>query len=117
MRGSSFKAIAADVSLQVSSNDSTSLLPFEITQDSDAPVLRSSAIDLKRTTFLYGPPLAGGPSYPIGPLALTKKAADLAAIQLDEAPQLTGSTVDSAEARLNTAEVRRSGVRGRMFAS
>lgn len=86
-----------------SANDS--LLPFEITQDARAPELREAAIDTKRATFLYGPPVAGGPFYPIGPLALTKKAADLTAVQLDEAPQLTGAALDGTEAGVEAAEV------------
>lgn len=106
LRSTTFLASAAVLPRQSCGNESDSLLAFEITQDSSTPELRSLAIDTKRATFLYGPPVAGGPFYPIGPLALTKQGVDLAAVQVDEAPQLTGSTVDGAEARLESAEVR-----------
>jgi hypothetical protein len=36
---------------------------YRITQKSDTPVLRASAISTKRLTFLYGPPVAGGPYF------------------------------------------------------
>lgn len=96
-------SLDVDISANITASDgnSTSLLPFEITQDSETPDLRSAAIDTKRVNFLYGPPIAGGPAYPIGPLALTKKTADLAAVQVDEGPQLTGSTVDGVVAGLD----------------
>lgn len=98
-------SLSLALSVQANGTNSSSLLPFEVTQNSDTPALRAAGIDTKRAAFLYGPPVAGGPSYPIGPLALTKKTADLAAVQVDEAPQLTGATVDGADATLGIAEV------------
>lgn len=89
-----------------SGNDSTSLLPFCITQDSTAPDLRAAGIETKRASFRYGPPVAGGPFYPTGPLALAKQGTDLTEVQIDEAPQLTGATADQTEARLEAADVR-----------
>lgn len=107
LRSTSSLALAAVLPLaRLSSNDSTSLFPFEITQHSNTSELRSAAIDIKRASFLYGPPIAGGPFYPMGALALTKKGADLTAVQVDEAPQLTGATLDGTEAGLRFAEVR-----------
>lgn len=105
LQSPSASAFAAISPRQNGSNDSTSLLPFQITQDSSTPDLRAAGIEAKRATFQYGPPVAGGPSYPVGPLALTKKNADLLAVQIDEAPQLVGATVDSTDAGLRSAEV------------
>lgn len=105
LRSASFVALAVALPHRSSGNDSTSLLPFEITQDSSSPELRSAGVETKRATFLYGPALARGPFYPTGPLALVKKGADLAAVQVDEAPQLTGATLDGTEASLEALEV------------
>lgn len=77
---------------------------YSLPQNADAPVLRSTAITTKRLTFLYGPPVAGGPYYPTGTLGLVKSAADSLAIQLDELPMLTGSSVDNVDATANLAQ-------------
>lgn len=104
LQGNPLLSLAAVLPL-LGYNDSTSLLSFEITQDSKTPDLRAAGVDTKRATFLYGPAVAGGPFYPIGPLALMKKGADLTAVQVDEAPQLTGATTDQMEATLEAADV------------
>ncbi|KAK3073922.1 hypothetical protein LTR53_004050 [Teratosphaeriaceae sp. CCFEE 6253] len=71
---------------------------YTITQHSGYPVLRSTELLAKQAAFIYGPPVAGGPSYPTGALGLAKIAADLAAIEADLAPELVGALLDGVAA-------------------
>ncbi|KAK5166271.1 uncharacterized protein LTR77_008532 [Saxophila tyrrhenica] len=74
---------------------------FVITQKADDPVIRAAAIATKQLTFLYGPPIAGGPSYPSGATGLLRTAADLLAIQMDIRPELAGAVLDDTQATVN----------------
>ncbi|ETI19845.1 hypothetical protein G647_08859 [Cladophialophora carrionii CBS 160.54] len=65
---------------------------------------RSLDITAKQVGYLYGPPVAGGPSFPSGALGLVKVAADQALIQLDEAPILAAITVDRADSTLSASQ-------------
>lgn len=69
---------------------------FSIPQDAATPLLRSTAVLAKQLTFLYGPPVAGGPAYPTGVLGLLKVTADLASIQLDLTPEAAKALLDVA---------------------
>ena len=81
------------------------LRDYTIPQDAGLlGAVRALAITAKRATFLYGPPVAGGPSYPIGALALTRTTVDSVAVQLDSAPLLVGSGADAASATLHASK-------------
>ena len=96
-----------------SSNSSASLQPlnelingsYSITQNSNYPGLRAAGIDFKQATFLYGPPIAGGPYFPTGALGLAKVAADQALIQLDLTPELALAAVDATKATVDVLQV------------
>jgi hypothetical protein len=78
---------------------------YRITQKSNDPVLRAAGIATTRLTFLYGPPVAGGPFYPTGTTGLLRAAADQLAIQADELPELTGAGLDDTQATLKLSQV------------
>jgi arachidonate 15-lipoxygenase (second type)/8-lipoxygenase (S-type) len=77
---------------------------FTIAQNANSPVLRATGITATRLTFLYGPPVAGGPFFPTGTTGLIRVAADLLAIQMDVRPELTGAALDSTQATTNLAQ-------------
>ncbi|OQV10640.1 hypothetical protein CLAIMM_14607 [Cladophialophora immunda] len=56
---------------------------------------KTSDIEIKQAGYLYGPAVAGGPSFPAGPLGLAKLASDLNEVLLDEAPILTAIATDT----------------------
>jgi hypothetical protein len=81
-------------------NDTAELLPlphgkYTITQDSKRPARRAAAIAVKRATFLYGPPVAGGPSFPSGPLGQERVALDQAFLKEDLVPELALAVTDA----------------------
>lgn len=78
---------------------------YAITQKSSNPLTRAAGIDLKRLGFLYGPPVAGGPYYPNGPLGLARDALDQADIQADLNPELANAALDDAKATADIAQV------------
>ena len=71
---------------------------YTITQNARNPSRRSAAINTKRDGFLYGPPVAGGPYFPAGPLGIAKAAVDQANLQRDLLPQLINAARDDASA-------------------
>lgn len=80
--------------------------PYTTPQQSTSRFTRSLNLALVRTTFLYGPPLGGGPSFPTGLLGAAKVAEDAANIQLDLVPELAAAAVDLAKAALDSPKVR-----------
>lgn len=74
--------------------DLTVLGDFSIPQHAATPLLRSTGVLAKQVTFLYGPPVAGGPAYPTGVLGLLKVTTDLASIQLDLSSEATQALLD-----------------------
>lgn len=70
----------------------TVLGDYSIPQNGD--LLRSTGVLAKQLTFLYGPPVAGGPAYPTGLLGLLKVTDDLAAIQLELTPEAAQALLD-----------------------
>jgi hypothetical protein len=84
-------------------NDVDEILPlpagkYTITQNSPTPVQRAAAIAVKQATFLYGPPVAGGPFFPSGPLGLQRVALDQAFLQEDLVPELGLAVADATAA-------------------
>ncbi len=77
---------------------------YSITQKATNKILRAAAIATTRLTFLYGPPVAGGPYYPTGVTGLLRSAADQIAIQQDESPELTGAALDITRATAAVAQ-------------
>lgn len=78
---------------------------YTITQSSQTPLLRAAAIAVKRLTFLYGPPVAGGPYFPDGALGTTRVLLDQAFIQEDLVPELALAAADAAAATLGLPKV------------
>lgn len=79
--------------------------PYTITQNSPNPLTRAAAINVVRLNFLYGPPVAGGPSFPTGALGLAKVANDLANVQLELNPELTNTGLDAAKGTADISKV------------
>ena len=79
---------------------------YSLPQNDKTPLLRAAAVLVKRNTFLYGPPVAGGPYFPTGPLGLAKVATDQAEIQADLIPEIAGTVQDDAKAVADVAKVR-----------
>ncbi|WPH04308.1 Hypothetical protein R9X50_00719700 [Acrodontium crateriforme] len=67
---------------------------YQIPQHDHQPLLRAQGITLKRTNFLYGPPIAGGPAFPTGVIGIEKLANDLGAFGIDITPQFQGALID-----------------------
>ncbi|KAK4560719.1 hypothetical protein LTR86_005298 [Recurvomyces mirabilis] len=84
--------------------DLTVLGNYYITQKSPTPLLRATGVLTKALTFLYGPPVAGGPAYPTGILGLVKVTADLLALQLDLTPETAQALLDNTDANLGIGE-------------
>lgn len=78
---------------------------YTITQNSDDPSVRSAGVATKRSTFTYGPPVAGGPSFPSGELGTLRVALDQAFIQEDLVPELALAVADAAAAFLGLPKV------------
>jgi hypothetical protein len=68
------------------------------------PTARSAAVLLKQTTFLYGPPVGGGPYFPTGPLGLAKVVADQALTGLELAPQFALTSFDAFDSTLGAPQ-------------
>ncbi|KAK4446768.1 lipoxygenase [Podospora aff. communis PSN243] len=66
--------------------------------------LRRVSLTAVRTSFLYGSPVGGGPSYPTGLLGLAKVAQDSLSILQDLLPRLAGSRVDLIKASFNSSK-------------
>lgn len=79
--------------------------PYTVPQNTLDKILRSTGITLKRTGFLYGPPVAGGPYYPTGLLGIARIATDLLELQPDILPQILSAAVDDADAAIGVGEV------------
>ncbi|KAK5117547.1 hypothetical protein LTR62_004969 [Meristemomyces frigidus] len=77
---------------------------YYISQNSPNPLIRSTGVLAKALTFLYGPPVAGGPAYPTGVLGLLKVVADLASIQLDLTPESAQTVLDDGNAVLGVGK-------------
>jgi len=77
--------------------DLTVLGDFSIPQHAVTPLLRSTGVLAKQLTFLYGPPVAGGPAYPTGVLGLLKVTTDLASIELDLSSEAAQALLDVAD--------------------
>ena len=91
-------------------NQTDVLLPlpigdYTITQKATDPVIRAAEIATTRATFLYGPPVAGGPYFPTGALGLARVALDQAFIQLDLVPELALAVTDLGQAAVDVAKV------------
>jgi hypothetical protein len=71
---------------------------YTITQNSQDPILRAAGIATKKATFLYGPPVAGGPAFPAGAYGTLRVALDQAFIQEDLVPELALAVADAAAA-------------------
>ncbi|KAF7524016.1 hypothetical protein G7054_g11560 [Neopestalotiopsis clavispora] len=84
--------------------DRTSFDPYTLPSNAANSLARSTAILVKQTGYLYGPPVAGGPYYPTGLLGLVRVAGDTAAIDLDLAPVNIAAALDSAELLASAAE-------------
>lgn len=84
--------------------DRTSFNPYTLPSNAANSLARSTAILVKQTGYLYGPPVAGGPYYPTGLLGLVRVAGDTAAIDLDLAPVNIAAALDSAELLASAAE-------------
>ena len=80
---------------------------FTITQNAPDPFTRAAAIDVVRLSFLYGPPVAGGPYFPTGTLGTAKAAADQLGLQADGTPELTGAALDDTVATAHLPQVGR----------
>lgn len=78
---------------------------YAITQDSQTPVLRASGLAVKKLTFNYGPPVAGGPYFPAGALGTTRALLDQAFIQEDLVPELALAVADAAAATAGLPKV------------
>ena len=78
---------------------------YTLPQNSKHKLLRAAGVTTKRTTFLYGPPVAGGPYFPAGLLGLERVALDQAYIQLDLAPELAAAVLDDTKATADIAKV------------
>lgn len=91
-------------------NETDVLLPlpngeYTITQKATDPVLRAAQIATTRATFLYGPPVAGGPYFPTGSYGSDRVALDQAFIQLDLVPELALAVMDLGQAAADVAKV------------
>ncbi|KAH8651205.1 arachidonate 8-lipoxygenase [Xylariales sp. PMI_506] len=78
--------------------------PYSIPQQSQDPIIRTANINLVRTSFVYGPPIAGGPFYPSGLLGIAKSALDFANIQLDLTPELALAALDATKATVDISK-------------
>lgn len=78
---------------------------YAITQNSKAPILRATGVAVKKTTFNYGPPVAGGPYFPTGALGTTRVLLDQAFIQEDLVPELALAVADAAAATVALPQV------------
>lgn len=67
---------------------------YTIPQSDTLDLLRGPAIAIKRTTFTYGPPVAGGPYYPSGIGGIARSAIDTLSINNDALPELAGTALD-----------------------
>ena len=117
-RGGTTLDVVLDVAAQLINNIPTTILnntaeifplpstKFTITQHSPTPGLRAAAIAMKRAALFYGPPVAGGPYFPSGPLGRARVALDQAFIQQDLAPQLALAVADAASAVAGLPKVR-----------
>ena len=85
-------------------NDRSFLQPYSLPNSDLASITRSLAIAIKQIGYLYGPPIAGGPSFPTGVLGLAKVAADQLEDQLDEAPVLAAIALDRTDSTLSAAQ-------------
>ena len=118
LRGGTTLDVVLDVAAQLINsiptailNNTAKMLPlpstkFTITQHSPTPGLRAAAIAMKRVALLYGPPIAGGPYFPSGPLGQARVALDQAFIKQDLAPQLALAVADAASAVAGLPKVR-----------
>ncbi|KAH8660201.1 lipoxygenase [Xylariales sp. PMI_506] len=79
------------------------LAPYLLPQD-DANATRAAGVLLKQATFLYGPPVAGGPYFPAGPLGLARAAADQVEEELEQGINFVAATVDAAEVIADAAQ-------------
>ncbi|KAF7554099.1 hypothetical protein G7Z17_g3147 [Cylindrodendrum hubeiense] len=66
--------------------------------------LRSAGIFIKKTNFLYGPAVGGGPYFPTGPLGLAKVTADQALINLELGSQLALVSLDLVDSTLSASQ-------------
>jgi hypothetical protein len=79
---------------------------YTIPQGAADAARRAAAIDTTRVGFLYGPAVAGGPSYPSGPLGTVKVTADIANEQLEASANQILIEEDTAHASNSSAQVR-----------
>jgi hypothetical protein len=77
---------------------------YEIPQNATY-VSRQQEINATRAEFLYGPAVAEGPSYPIGPKGEAKVAADIADVQRETTPNTALIQQDLARAGNSTSQV------------
>ena len=78
---------------------------YTITQKATDPALRAAQIETTRATFLYGPPVAGGPFFPTGSYGSDRVALDQAFIQRDLVPEVTLAVLDLTQAAADVAKV------------
>lgn len=78
---------------------------YSIPQGPADSVRRGAAINTTRAGFLYGPAVAGGPSYPSGPLGKAKVAGDIRDQQLETVPNNVLVAEDVARASNSTEQV------------
>ena len=71
---------------------------YTITQQSQTPIIRAAGIATKKATFLYGPPVAGGPAFPAGAYGTLRATLDQAFLQEDLVPELALAVADAAAA-------------------
>lgn len=79
---------------------------YTIPQLATDPAARASAINVTRAGFLYGPPLAGGPSFPTGDLGNAKIAFDVMAQQSEFVPNENLVNEAYIRAQASSAQVR-----------
>ena len=78
---------------------------YAITQNSKSPALRATELAVKKATFNYGSPVAGGPYFPAGILGTARAALDQAFIQEDLVPELALAVADAASAAADVRKV------------
>jgi hypothetical protein len=79
---------------------------YTIPQGATDAARRAVAINSTRVGFLYGPAVAGGPSYPSGPLGTVKVAADIANEQIEASANRILLAEDAAHASNSSEQVR-----------
>ena len=97
----------SSIALAASSLTTTLTLPtaYSLPQNDPDKISRAAGVALKQTTFLYGPPVAGGPFFPTGALGEERVLKDQVDIQLELNPELAGTVLDDTKATADVAKV------------